>query len=123
MQPLRETEAACNTEPERRANANPRADQNRNPASRRSDQTRDPADDPKAEDERRQLEPAGLRNPGSRRRNTKGQTKKKMCGISEAFRERVEKNNQKCGRREQKVSAVDGGGSENETDASKGPAE
>src|SRR5213592_619724 len=51
-----------------------------------------PTNDSKVKDERRQFQPAGLRDPSRDRRNPEGETKKKVRCVSKVFGERIEKN-------------------------------
>ena len=53
-------------------------------------ETGHPADHAGAENQRRQIEPAGLRDPGAGGRNRQGEAEKKMGRAREPFRQRVE---------------------------------
>src|SRR5882757_3569295 len=66
-----------------------------------------PTNDSKGKDERRQFQPAGLRDPSRDRRNPEGETQKKVRCVSKMFGERVEKNDAKRDRRERESQPID----------------
>ena len=70
-------------------------------------ETRHPADYSGTQNQRRQIEPAGLRNPGAGRRNGERDAEKKVGRAGEPLRQRVEENNEKRDRREEAGRAVD----------------
>jgi len=66
-----------------------------------------PTNDSKGKDERRQFQPACLRDPGRDRRNPERETKKKVRRVSKMFGERVEKNDAKRDRRKRERQPID----------------
>ncbi len=70
-------------------------------------EARHPADHAEAEDERRQIEPPGLRDPGAGGRDGEGEPEEEMGRVGEAFRERVEEDDRQGDGREKRGEPVD----------------
>src|SRR6266567_1176309 len=66
-----------------------------------------PTNDSKGKDERRQFQPACLRDPSRNRRNPEGETQKKVRCVSKMFGERIEKNDAKRDRRKRERQPID----------------
>src|SRR4029077_6337512 len=76
-----------------------------------------PTNDSKGKDQRRQFQPACLRDPRRDRRNPEGETKKKVRCVSKMFGERIEKNDAKRDRRKRERQPIDICSKKNEKDA------
>ena len=66
-----------------------------------------PAEYSSTQDQRRKIEPAGLRNPGAGGRNCEREAEKKVGRAGEPLRQRVEENDEECDRGEETGRAVD----------------
>src|SRR6476469_10293080 len=66
-----------------------------------------PTNDSKGKDERRQFQPACLRDPGRDRRNPEGETQKEVRCVSKMIGERIEKNDAKRDRRKRESQPID----------------
>src|SRR5437763_2954702 len=76
-----------------------------------------PTNDSKGKDERRQFQPACLRDPSRNRRNPEGETQKKVRCVSKMFGERIEKNDAKRDRRKCERHPIDICSKKNKKDA------
>src|SRR5437764_13031910 len=76
-----------------------------------------PTNDSKGKDERRQFQPACLRDPSRNRRNPEGETQKKVRCVSKMFGERIENNDAKRDRRKHERHPIDICSNKNKKDA------
>src|SRR4029079_10463694 len=76
-----------------------------------------PTNDSKGKDERRQFQPACLRDPSCDRCNPEGETKKKVRRVSKTFGKRIEKNDAKRDRRKRERQPIDICGEKNKKSA------